>query len=87
MASFDTFPSGGELDQNSRFVDAFGFVELYSCVSNEPVVRHGQTNINDMQSFVDRSLNIKGETCVNFSGDFAGNNLKDLLAEFNKKAV
>ena len=40
-----------------------------------------------MESLLDRALDVEGETSVNLSGDFAGNDLEDLLAELDEKTV
>lgn len=40
-----------------------------------------------MQSLVDRLLGVERETGIDLGGDFAGNDLENLLAEFDQEAV
>lgn len=45
------------------------------------------TYIEDVEGFIDRGLHVEGEACVDFGGDFARNDFKDLLAELDEEAV
>ena len=40
-----------------------------------------------MQSFVNRSLDIEGESGINLGGDFSWNDLQDLTSELNQETV
>lgn len=40
-----------------------------------------------MEGLVNTSLGIEGEASINLGGDLAGDNLEDLLAEFNQEIV
>ncbi len=51
------------------------------------VANEGCTNVNNVKSFLDRALNVEGETGVDFRGNLAGDNCKDLLPKFDKQAV
>ena len=42
---------------------------------------------NDMESFINGRLFIKGETCVDFSGDSSRDDFEDLFAEFDEETV
>ncbi len=43
--------------------------------------------INDVESFVDGSLNVEGETSIDLRGDLARYYLQDFLAKFHKETV
>lgn len=45
------------------------------------------THVNDVESLVDGSLGVEGESCVNLGGDLSWNDLEDLLSELDEKAV
>lgn len=46
-----------------------------------------KTYLDNVQSLVDGALRIKGETGIDFSGNFTGNYMKDFLAKFDQKTV
>lgn len=46
-----------------------------------------ETYLDDMEGLVHGSLGVKREARVNFRRHFAGNDIKDLLAELDKQAV
>lgn len=43
--------------------------------------------LDDVKGLVDGSLGVEGEPGINLSGDLAGDDLEDLLAELNEKVV
>jgi hypothetical protein len=45
------------------------------------------THVNDVQSLLDGGLGVEGETGVDLSGDLAGDDLEDLLAELDQETV
>jgi hypothetical protein len=45
------------------------------------------SHLDDMQGLVHRSLSIKGETGIDFGGNFARNDCKNLLTELNQQTV
>jgi len=46
-----------------------------------------ETHINDVKSLRDGSIGVERESGVDLGGNLARNNLQDLLAELDKKAV
>jgi hypothetical protein len=45
------------------------------------------TYLDDLKGLVDGSLGVKGQAGVDLSGDLAGNDLENLLAELDKETV
>lgn len=45
------------------------------------------TYLDDLKGLVDGALGVEGQLGVDLSGDLAGNDLEDLLAELNQQAV
>lgn len=43
--------------------------------------------LDDLEGLVDGTLGVEGQLGVDLSGDLAGDDLKDLLAELNQQAV
>jgi hypothetical protein len=43
--------------------------------------------LDDVKGLVDGSLGVEGPTSIDLSGDLAGDDLEDLLAELNEKVV
>lgn len=87
LSSLDTLPGGGDLDQNAVLGDALLLVQLRkvsAAMSDLGLSRREMTHVNDVQSLVHRLLGVKGETGIDLGGDLAGNDLEDLLAEFDK---
>ena len=46
-----------------------------------------ETYFNDVQSLLDRSLGVEGESSIDFGRDLARDNLQDLLTKFDKETV
>lgn len=46
-----------------------------------------KTYLDDVKSLVDRSLGVEGEGGIDLSGDLAGDDLENLLAELDKEVV
>ena len=42
---------------------------------------------DDVESFVDGGFHVEGKSCVDFCRYFSGDNLQDLLSEFDEEAV
>lgn len=47
----------------------------------------GETYLDDVKSLADGGFGIEGEAGIDFSRDFARDNLQDLLAKFDQKTV
>lgn len=45
------------------------------------------THVNDVESLLDRGLGVERETGIDLSGDLAGDNLENLLAELHQEVV
>lgn len=43
--------------------------------------------LDDVQSLVDGTLGIEGESCVDLSGDLARDDVQDLLSEFDQETI
>ena len=43
--------------------------------------------IDDMKSLFERAFDVEREASIDFSRDLSGNDLKNLLSEFDKQAV
>lgn len=88
VGGLDTLPGGGDLDKNTVLGDALLLVELReSAMSRYLLIQSGLAYLDDVKGLVDGSLGVEGEPGINLSGDLAGDDLEDLLAELNEKVV
>jgi hypothetical protein len=56
-------------------------------MSRHLLIRSGLAYLDDVKGLVDGSLGVEGPTSIDLSGDLAGDDLEDLLAELNEKVV
>jgi hypothetical protein len=91
VSGLDTLVGGGDLDEDALLLDADLLVELVE----ETKLIHAQkiatraisTYLDDLKGLVDGGLGVKGQPGVDFSGDLAGNDLENLLAELDEETV
>lgn len=64
----DTFPGGGDLDQDAGFIDTDGFVELEQSASFLYALGNSKiAYLNDVKSLINGTLGVKRESGINLS--------------------
>jgi hypothetical protein len=87
LSSLDTLPCRGDLDENALLANALLLVQLKIVNFAISVISIESTHVNDAQGLVDGGLCVEREAGVDLSGDLAGNNVQDLLAELDEEVV